>query len=65
VEKQVIQEAMMKHLIMFYRYGGKNLYYFNTYDGQGEIDINKMNEEPLAQTSQEEMEAAECDSCVL
>ena len=27
--------------IMFYKYGGKQLYYNNTSDGQGEIDINK------------------------
>ena len=26
---------------MFYKYGGKQLYYNNTYDGRGEIDINK------------------------
>ena len=28
--------------MMFYKYGGKQLYYNNTYDGHaGEIDINK------------------------
>jgi hypothetical protein len=50
---------------MFYKYGGKNLYYFNTYDGQGEIDINKMNGEPLAQTDLTELDGEDCDSCVL
>ena len=64
-DEKIPMSVMMKHLIMFYRYGGKNLYYFNTYDGQGEIDINKMNDDPLAQTSQEEIEDATCDSCVL
>jgi hypothetical protein len=34
---------MLKHLIMFYKYGGKQLYYFNTYDGSGEIDVDRMN----------------------
>jgi len=48
---------------MFYKYGGKQLCYFNTFDGQGEIDINKLNE-----TQQEELpeiDDANCDSCVL
>jgi len=30
---------MLQHLVMFYKYGGKQLYYFNTYDGQGEIEF--------------------------
>ena len=33
---------MLQHLLMFYKLGGKQLYYFNTYDGQGEIDVDKM-----------------------
>ena len=46
---------------MFYKYGGKQLYYFNTYDGQGEIDLNKLEDQlPL-----EEIDDANCDSCVL
>ena len=35
--------VMLQHLIMFYKYGGKQLYYFNTFDGQGELDINALN----------------------
>ena len=31
---------MIRHLVMFYKYGGKQLYYFNTFDGAGEIQIN-------------------------
>ena len=31
---------------MFYKYGGKQLYYNNTFDGQGEIDINKEDKLP-------------------
>ena len=45
---------------MFYKYGGKQLYYFNTFDGQGEIDLNKFEELP-----QEKIDDADCDSCVL
>ena len=64
-DEKIPMSTMMKHLLMFYKYGGKNLYYFNTYDGQGEIDINKMNGEPLAQTDLTELEGEDCDSCVL
>jgi hypothetical protein len=49
---------------MFYKYGGKQLYYFNTFDGQGEIDINKFDE---TQTDDlpELADEANCESCVL
>jgi hypothetical protein len=46
--------------MMFYKYGGKQLYYFNTYDGQGEIDINKLEE---LQPGEVDDEA--CESCVI
>jgi hypothetical protein len=48
---------------MFYKYGGKQLYYNNTYDGQGEIDINKddakLEELALSQLEDED----DCESC--
>ena len=52
--------TMIQDLLMFYKYGGKQLYYFNTFDGQGEIDLNKFEELP-----QEKIDDADCDSCVL
>ena len=56
---------MLQHLLMFYKYGGKQLYYFNTFDGSGEIDVDKMNaSQPLdagIPTSDEEA----CDSCAI
>ena len=63
-DEKIPMSVMMKHLLMFYRYGGKNLYYFNTYDGQGEVDINKMNADPLAQTDLSEIDD-DCDSCTI
>ena len=50
-DEKIPMSVMLQHLLMFYKYGGKQLYYFNTYDGQGEIDVNKMNEEE------------DCESC--
>ena len=39
---------LLQHLVMFYKYGGKQLYYNNNHDGQGEIDINKEETAPSA-----------------
>ena len=52
---------MIQHLLMFYKYGGKQLYYFNTNDGQGEIDVNKLDNLPAEEINNEE----DCESCVL
>ena len=62
-DEKIPMSLMLQHLIMFYKYGGKQLYYFNTFDGQGEIDVNKLMEEPLAQTELDD--DAACDSCVI
>ena len=59
-DEKIPMSVMLQHLIMFYKYGGKQLYYFNTHDGQGELDINKMTEEPLAQS---EIDDEDCESC--
>jgi ribonucleoside-diphosphate reductase alpha chain len=37
-DEKIPKSEMLKHIVMFYKYGGKQLYYFNTYDGSGEID---------------------------
>jgi len=60
-DEKIPMSTMIQHLLMFYKYGGKQLYYFNTFDGQGEIDINKLDEElPL-----EDIDEGECESCVI
>ena len=64
--------TMLQHLLMFYKYGGKQLYYFNTYDGAGEVDIDKMADSMLSSNDKtiEDFETqAEyddyCESCVI
>ena len=52
--------TMLQHLVMFYKYGGKQLYYFNTYDGQGEIEFKE--EEVLAPGADDD---GYCESCVI
>jgi len=63
-DEKIPMSEMLKHLIMFYRYGGKQLYYFNTHDGQGEIDITR-DAEKLPELEQEEVEEEVCDSCTI
>jgi ribonucleoside-diphosphate reductase alpha chain len=37
-DEKIPMSEMIGHLLMFYKYGGKQLYYFNTNDGAGEYD---------------------------
>ena len=61
-DEKIPMSVLLQDLLMFYKYGGKQLYYFNTYDGQGEIDIDKMTEEELPQG---ELDEADCESCTI
>ena len=61
-DEKIPMSVMLQHLIMFYKYGGKQLYYFNTFDGQGEVDVNKLMDEPLAQGVDDD---GACDACVI
>jgi ribonucleoside-diphosphate reductase alpha chain len=38
-DEKIPMSEMLKHLLMFYKYGGKQLYYFNTNDGAGEYEV--------------------------
>ena len=53
-DEKIPMSELLKHILMFYRYGGKQLYYNQTNDGQGEINVEKI-AEPVA----------ECESCVI
>jgi ribonucleoside-diphosphate reductase alpha chain len=58
-EDKIPMSEMLQHLLVFYRYGGKQMYYFNTYDGQGEIVFEGGSEDDP------ESKDDHCDSCVL
>jgi ribonucleoside-diphosphate reductase alpha chain len=65
-DEKIPMSEMLKHMIMFYKYGGKQLYYFNTFDGSGEIDVDRMNgKEILIESVDTSLIAddADCDSC--
>ena len=65
-DEKIPMSEMLKHMIAFYKYGGKQLYYFNTYDGSGEIDLDKLG---MKHAQNPELESnlqnddADCDSC--
>lgn len=63
-DDKIPMSEMLKHLVLCYKYGIKTLYYFNTFDGAGEVDVDKMVNkavelEPV--TTDDES----CDSCVI
>lgn len=62
-DEKIPMSTMLGHLIMCYKYGTKQLYYFNTMDGQGEIDVEKSSAIVNKSSASEEQE--ECDSCVI
>lgn len=57
-DEQIPMSELLKHVVMFYKYGGKQLYYNNTNDGAGEIEVKPI------EVSQE-VDDASCESCVL
>jgi ribonucleoside-diphosphate reductase alpha chain len=65
-DEKIPLSVMLQHLLMFYKLGGKQLYYFNTYDGQGELDVDKMTAEraePLPEVNGHYDE--DCESCTI
>jgi len=55
--------VLIQDILMFYKYGGKQLYYNNTFDGQGEIDINKETVEQQTVTTTFIEDEEDCESC--
>ena len=61
-DNKIPMSDMIKHLVMFYKYGGKQLYYFNTHDGAGELHEKEFKaiEDQLAEPVDGE---EDCESC--
>ena len=55
--EQIPMSEMLQHLVMHYKWGGKTLYYYNTADGAGEMDIKPNELGALDDTN--------CDSCTI
>jgi len=65
-DEKIPMSVMIGHLLLCYKYGIKTLYYFNTYDGQGEVDISKLaQEQPLSVTFATLDDQENCESCTI
>ena len=62
-DEKIPMSVMLQDLLMMYKYGIKQAYYFNTFDGQGEINVDKLVESRAAEP--EEIDQEDCDSCVI
>lgn len=62
-DEKIPMSEMLKHVLMFYKYGGKQLYYFNSYDGQGELNVQKLVNDVEADASKADPIDDDCDSC--
>ena len=64
-DDKVSMSDLLKHIVMFYKYGGKQLYYNNTHDGQGEIDIDRDVKDSVEVDNSPEQydDDDDCDSC--
>jgi len=58
-DEKVPMSVLIKDIITFYKYGGKQLYYNNTNDGQGELDT----EQKLDALELTEVDEEDCESC--
>jgi ribonucleoside-diphosphate reductase alpha chain len=60
-DEKIPMSLLLQHVVMFYKYGGKQLYYNNTFDGQGEVDVEKLS--APQQVTEVVVEEDDCDSC--
>ena len=60
-DEKVPMSVLIQDILTFYKYGGKQLYYNNTYDGQGEIDIHK--DDAQGELALSEIDDEDCESC--
>jgi len=64
-DEKIPMSVLLQHMLLFYKLGGKQLYYFNTNDGQGEVDVNKMFESKEDPTLESSADDEVCESCTI
>ena len=64
-DEKIPMSDLLKDIISFYKYGGKQLYYLNTYDGQGEIDVDKLSGGSQLPVDSVVEDQETCDSCTI
>jgi ribonucleotide reductase alpha subunit len=62
-DNQLPMSDLLRHMLMAYKWGIKTQYYFNTLDGQSEVDVDKM----IAQDNADSAAATDdtCESCTI
>ena len=63
-EEKIPMSTMLQHLLMAYKYGTKQLYYFNTFDGSGD-NMSDLVDTVNLQLPQEEMIEEDCEACTI
>ena len=63
-EEKIPMSTMLQHLLMAYKYGTKQLYYFNTFDGSGD-NMSELVDTVNLQLPQEEMIEEDCEACTI
>ena len=57
---------MLRHPMIFTKFGGKQLYYSTSHDGQGELDIDKLDESSNITVEEYDMGEEEVrETCVI
>ena len=64
-DEKIPMSEMLGHLMLCYKLGIKQLYYFQTNDQQGEIDVNQVEKAQVMKILSETPDDTECDSCVI
>jgi ribonucleoside-diphosphate reductase alpha chain len=64
-DEKIPMSEMLGHLMLCYKLGLKQLYYFQTNDQQGEIDVNQVEKAQVMKILSEEISDDSCDSCVI
>jgi len=64
-DQKVPMSVMIQDLVTAYKYGLKQLYYFNTYDGAGELPVEEDYVEEYWIREIEKEEDEDCDSCTI
>jgi len=63
-EEKIPMSTMLQHLLMAYKYGTKQLYYFNTFDGSGD-NMSELVDTVNLQIPQEEIIEEDCEACTI
>ena len=64
-DEKIPMSTMLQHLLMAYKYGTKQLYYFNTYDGSGDDMADRVEGVMLELPDDVQINEEHCDSCAI